>query len=432
MQCDCHILLVEDDPGDANLVRQLLRKSQDPAFEVKWVETLADAKHHLTEQQPDLLLLDLSLPDSQGIETVHAMRQAAGGLPIIVLTGRDDTAFALQILELGAQDYLIKGRFDQDALVRAIRYAISRSRLEQHLQESEARFRNLADGAPVLMWESDVEQRCTWLNKTWLGFTGRTLEQELGMGWMEGVHPDDRAAVSEEYAACFAAHRPIRIEYRLRRSDGEYRWVIAYGSPRLEPHNQLVGYIGMCMDITERHLMQQELQHQAHVDYLTGLNNRRYFIELGEAELARAIRYGSTLSMLMLDIDFFKKVNDTYGHKTGDAVLQKLGQICRETLREIDLPARIGGEEFAILLPETSGEKAVEVAERLRQTIADTPVPLEHGLPLHFTVSIGVATYTGDHINIDMLLNLADQALYQAKNSGRNRVVAVTATGVSQ
>ncbi len=425
MDNTCRVLLVEDDPGDANLVQHSLRQSREPVFDVVWVDTLADARQKILESPPDLLLLDLSLPDSHGLKTVQSVREVTGHLPLIVLTGHDDTGFALQTLEAGAQDYLVKGSFNTDSLVRAIRYAMSRARLEQRLLESEARFRNMADAAPVLMWEAAVDHRYTWVNQTWLAFTGRSLEQEINHGWMENVHPDDLAALKDEYCAHFAAREPFQMEYRLRRNDGEYRWMVAYGSPRLEIHGDICGYIGMCMDITERKILQQELLQQAHVDYLTGLCNRRYFIEQGEAELARSLRYNSPLSMLMLDIDHFKKVNDTYGHKTGDVVLQRLSQICRDALREIDIPARLGGEEFAILLPETAGEKAFEVAERLRQIIAEAAVPLEQGLPLHFTVSIGVATFKGDHLNIDMLLSLADQALYQAKNSGRNKVVAV-------
>jgi diguanylate cyclase (GGDEF)-like protein len=168
--------------------------------------------------------------------------------------------------------------------------------------------------------------------------------------------------------------------------------------------------------------VEKELQLQARVDYLTGVFNRRHFIEQGELELSRALRYGKQLSAFMLDIDYFKQVNDTHGHRAGDMVLQALSRICKEALRDVDLIGRMGGEEFAVLLPETSHEKAAEVAERLRETIAATPIVIETGLPLHITVSIGVTTLTGKDSNIDMLLNQADTALYQAKETGRNRI----------
>lgn len=149
-------------------------------------------------------------------------------------------------------------------------------------------------------------------------------------------------------------------------------------------------------------------------------------MEQAELELNRAVRYGNALSLLMLDIDFFKRVNDAHGHRAGDAVLKKLVEVCREILREVDIIGRIGGEEFAILLPETASDEAVDVAERLREVMENTKVPLEDGLPLRFSLSIGVTSLTSKDDNVDVLLNSADKALYSAKNSGRNKVCVST------
>jgi len=166
----------------------------------------------------------------------------------------------------------------------------------------------------------------------------------------------------------------------------------------------------------------EELEQRAYTDYLTGLANRRYFLEQAENELARTLRYGRELSIMMLDVDRFKQVNDTYGHKVGDLVLKKLSELCRSTLRDVDIIGRIGGEEFAMLLPETGVEQALQAAERLRAAIAATHVTLGGGLPLRFTASIGVTNLREKDANVDVLLNQADQALYRAKNEGRNRV----------
>jgi diguanylate cyclase (GGDEF)-like protein/PAS domain S-box-containing protein len=166
----------------------------------------------------------------------------------------------------------------------------------------------------------------------------------------------------------------------------------------------------------------EELERRAYTDYLTGLANRRHFLEQAESELVRTLRYGRELSILMLDVDRFKQVNDTYGHKVGDIVLQRLSTVCRATLRNIDVAGRMGGEEFAVLLPETGNEQAMDAAERLRAAIAAAQVTLASGLPLRFTASIGVATLGEKDANVDMLLNQADQALYRAKSEGRNRV----------
>jgi diguanylate cyclase (GGDEF)-like protein len=165
-----------------------------------------------------------------------------------------------------------------------------------------------------------------------------------------------------------------------------------------------------------------ELERQAHIDYLTGLANRGRFMELAEAEEARAARYGNPFAVLLLDVDHFKSINDRHGHKAGDAVLRALGAILRKTLREVDIIGRIGGEEFAALLPETDAIRAPEVAERVRRAIADSEMPAGDGEPLHVTVSIGVVATKENVGSIDKLLGQADTALYLAKNSGRNRV----------
>lgn len=185
-------------------------------------------------------------------------------------------------------------------------------------------------------------------------------------------------------------------------------------------------------DISERKRLEAELELKANIDSLTGVSNRRYFMEQAEQELARAVRYENTLAFFMLDVDFFKRINDTHGHKAGDKALEKLADVCRKTLRQVDIIGRIGGEEFAILLPETGMEESIEVAERLRESLQKALIPLETGLPLQLTVSIGVAALTSKDDNIDVLFNAADKALYAAKNSGRNKVCFVDRIGIHE
>ncbi|OIR17800.1 putative diguanylate cyclase YdaM [mine drainage metagenome] len=202
-------------------------------------------------------------------------------------------------------------------------------------------------------------------------------------------------------------------------------------SPELEDIERIGAAANLASIAIENRYAYEELERRAYSDYLTGLANRRFFLEQAESELSRALRYDGELSILMLDIDNFKLVNDTHGHKIGDLVLKKLSDICRNTLRDVDIIGRIGGEEFAVLLPETGSTQAEEVAERLRAAIDSTRVSLDSGLPLHFTISLGVTTLFDKDINIDTLLNQADQALYQAKNSGRNRVCSYHVTNSS-
>jgi diguanylate cyclase (GGDEF)-like protein/PAS domain S-box-containing protein len=172
----------------------------------------------------------------------------------------------------------------------------------------------------------------------------------------------------------------------------------------------------------ENRAAQEELEHRAYYDYLTNLANRRYFIERAESELHRAQRYQTALSMIMLDIDHFKKINDEFGHKMGDKVLQALAKTALATLRDADVIGRIGGEEFAIYLPETHSEQALDVAERLRAALAETSISVNGTPAIQFTVSIGITTLDKNNGVIDSLLQQADKALYQAKKNGRNRV----------
>lgn len=173
----------------------------------------------------------------------------------------------------------------------------------------------------------------------------------------------------------------------------------------------------------ERIARQQKLEYQASTDALTGLANRHAFTARAEQELARAKRYGGELSLLMVDIDFFKKVNDTYGHQVGDSVLKELADIFSRTLRDIDFAARFGGEEFVILLPGINAENALKTAERLRVLVSDARISLQQGGVVKITVSIGVASYSAAANNsIEKLIHEADKALYEAKKTGRNKV----------
>lgn len=181
--------------------------------------------------------------------------------------------------------------------------------------------------------------------------------------------------------------------------------------------------VGLGIDITTRKALENELEKQAHEDELTGMASRRYFLERAEQELVRSRRYGSPLSFLVLDIDKFKEINDRHGHGIGDRVLRQLAESCRKTLRSVDIAGRIGGDEFAVILPETDAGQALEVAQRLGLAIDELVIPSYDGNLIPCTASIGVTTLNNADDGIDTLLRQADEALYRAKKTGRNRVL---------
>ncbi len=167
----------------------------------------------------------------------------------------------------------------------------------------------------------------------------------------------------------------------------------------------------------------EQVKEKAQRDELTGLLNRHYFFELAEKELYRSTRYGHSLSVIMLDIDYFKEVNDRYGHLSGDEVLRTLAKRMQERLRKTDIIGRFGGEEFIVILPETSLNDAINVAEDLRRSVEEEPFKLKSGEKLSVTISVGITTYQETMKSIDELIEVADQALYEAKRTGRNRVI---------
>jgi len=188
-------------------------------------------------------------------------------------------------------------------------------------------------------------------------------------------------------------------------------------------HAGKVVYVAILRDITAEVAARERMFTLATQDGLTGLRNRRYFMEGAEAEFARGRRHQRSLALLIIDADHFKQVNDTFGHNAGDAVLRRLAEMCRVNLREIDLIGRIGGEEFAIAMPEADLDAARTAAERIRSCLADQTVMVD-GEGVRFTVSVGIAMAEERDNSIDDLMRRADQALYQAKHAGRNRVAA--------
>lgn len=210
---------------------------------------------------------------------------------------------------------------------------------------------------------------------------------------------------------------PLRREW-LRELDDISAAVEAFGAAlaRISEHATELE-----REVAERQAAQARLVELATTDVLTGLKNRRYFMETASQEFERARRYQTPLSLLMLDADHFKSINDRYGHPVGDEALKALAEHGQRQLREMDLFARLGGEEFAILLPQTDLNAARTVAERVRQSIAAQPVAAEEST-VSFTVSIGLAQLEASTTNLDELLRQADAALYQAKENGRNRV----------
>ena len=284
------ILVVDDEPDILALLTSILTEE---GYQVRPADSGSLALASVAASPPDLILLDMRMPDMDGLEACRQLkaRKESHGIPVVFVSGSADSDTRVQGLELGAVDFVTKP-FNRAELLARVRTHLELDRLRSHLEkqvmlrtaelcsavevlqseiehrlrteqalrESEQRFRMMADTAPVMIVTSDSNQSATFFNKAWLDFTGRTMEQDLGTGWIAGVHPDDVESCINGLAASFAKRQECNLKYRLRRADGEYRFLLCKGVPRFEPDGAFAGYVGSLVDITDLERNQKALE----------------------------------------------------------------------------------------------------------------------------------------------------------------------------
>lgn len=284
------ILVVDDDPETLALLTSTLREG---GHRVRPADSGQLALASVEASPPELILLDMRMPGMDGLEFCRWLkaRKESHEIPVVFISGSTDADTRVEALELGAVDFLTKP-FHRAELLARVRNHLELSRLrsqlenlverrtetlvttveqlkkeiterqraERALSESEQRFRRMADTAPVMIFNSDANRYATFFNKVWLDFTGRALDQELGLGWTASVHPDDLESCLAGVAASYAARKECILEYRLRRADGEYRSMLCKGVPRFEPDGAFAGYIGSLVDVTELKRNQETLE----------------------------------------------------------------------------------------------------------------------------------------------------------------------------
>ncbi len=415
------ILVIEDDAGDLGLVRAHVRLAglrciadKDP---VTWVPTLAEGVAAVTASRPDVVLLDLSLPDSAGLATVQAMRRVIPDVPIIVLTGRDDHQLAEAALRAGAQDYLVKGQFEHDALGRAIRHALVRQRLESRLRLFEAALNSAANGIVI----TDVNAAIEWANPAFTAMTGRTLAEAVGRTPGEVLKSGRQdAAFYQRMWATILAGQVWSGELVNRRKDGSVYDEALTISPVTDVNGRIQHFVAIKQDISERKATEERVQHLAHHDQLTDLPNRALLSDRLAQAVAQARRDRGTLALMFLDLDQFKPVNDTLGHDVGDLLLKEVAlrlQAC--VPRESDTVSRLGGDEFVILLAQM--DKAADAVVVAGKILAALQRPFAIGShEIGISASLGIAVYPQHGEDVNRLLKNADTAMYHAKKAGRN------------
>ena len=304
-------------------------------------------------------------------------------------------------------------------LVDSLEYAVAETR------DREEKFRVIADYSHS--WESwfSGDGKLLWVNPGVERMTGYNAEECMNQRShpMEIVHQEDREMVARAMAAAGKAPSMKELEFRVVCKDGSVRWCAAVSQPAVDTQGRNVGFRASIRDISDRKALQQQLEVLASTDPLTGVVNRRRFFHAAEAELYRARRYDRPLVLALVDIDHFKRINDSYGHAVGDDTLKTLAHAFANRLRRSDLFARFGGEEFVCLLPETQLGDGLRLCERLRQMVETIKLQIPgKAEPFGFTISVGVADLQHEGDSLNQLLARADAALYKAKRDGRNQV----------
>ena len=436
------VLVVDDEPDVHAMTRVLLRDMtfQGRGFEVVSAYSAAEARQILA-QRPDIpvALLDVVMETADaGLALVDHIRRDLGNnrLAIVLRTGQPGEAPEREVmLAYDINDYRGKTELTAQKLFTALVGGLRswsnlstietlNATLEQKVEERTIQLdrarrfaENLVDMLPHPVWVKDADGGLQMYN--------RAFRHMFGLPEDNGTMPAslDRLDRLSDRDLLAEGQGRLTREVALDMESGQRTIMLSKGVLSGE-NAALSGTIGLITDITERKSMERQLRQLATMDDLTGTLNRRAFFAAAEQEMERAVRYGNAVSVVMFDLDHFKQVNDSHGHAVGDQALREAATALRASLRDVDILGRLGGEEFAALLPETPLAGAVEVAERLRHAVSAIRIPLDGDHPpLTLTASLGVAERLTEEITVDKVLARADLALYRAKADGRNRVM---------
>jgi diguanylate cyclase (GGDEF)-like protein/PAS domain S-box-containing protein len=435
------ILIVDDQPANVQLLETMLQRAGYLRVTSTMDPTAVRALHLANSY--DLILLDLQMPVMDGFQVMEALKniETDNYLPVLVITAQP--GHKLRALRAGAKDFISKPFDSAEVLTRIhnmLEVRLLHDECKNHnrlleervlertaeLRRSEEMFRALAANIPEALWIRDTEQQTIqYVNPAWQKLSGLTAIPGDSLGMVhQTIHPDDLQWVTHERRK--DPDEQAGNEYRLVRPDQSVRWVHARNFPIANPTGKVPWIVEIIEDVTQRREAQRQLVHLANHDTLTDLPNRTLLYEALREALMRADAHHLVASVLLLDIDDFKAVNDTLGHTTGDALLREFSARLAKCVRPGDTVGRLGGDEFAVIMLTPEGSRgAIEVAERIRSSM-QSPLLLE-GQSVLVTTSIGIASYPTDTSNLETLIRYADVAMYDAKASGRNAFRSYTA-----
>ena len=402
------ILLIEDNANDALAIKIMLESADFP-FKLEKAETLKSGLDILSEKQIDVILLDLGLPDSKGLDTFVNLFDEYPDVPIVMYTGLEDEDIAVKALQKGAQDYLVKGKVDSKLLVRAIRYSIERHRLRvelkrmsTELEKSETRFRDLIERSSDGILIVDSDGVIQYVNTVAESIFGRKSNELIDESFEFSFEPGETKTIDilrREGETVKAEMRVMQTELR----DSTF-------------------YLVDLKDITEivEHVEEKKILREMTLrDELTGLYNRRGFYTHAEHIIKVSKRNKDNMILFFIDVDNLKSINDTYSHQSGDDALIDTTNIIKKTFRESDIIARFGGDEFVILARLVKKSLGEKLSARFKRNLNSHN--RKNIRPYKLSLSVGVAQCgSKPNISIDDLLKRADESMYKQKQIEKN------------
>jgi diguanylate cyclase (GGDEF)-like protein/PAS domain S-box-containing protein len=418
------LLLIDNDASHVDVFTDALLNATGGPFAGECVKTLAEGIRRLKGKEFWAIFLNLSLPDSQGLETFDKLALAVPSVPTLIIAGAKDVAVALEALRHGAKDYLLEDHLDRDSFVRAVRNMAERKTAEEMLFTEKERAQVTLDSIGDAVLSTDLEGKVTYLNVVAEKITGWTREEAIGKDIDEVfviIDGNTREPCANPLRSAIAKNRTVGLTPHciLIRRDGAEFAIEDSAAPIHDQHGLATGAVIVFHDVSVARAMGAEMSHLAQHDILTNLPNRTLLQDRLTQAIATACRNDFQIAVLFLDLDGFKHINDSLGHATGDRLLQLVAKRLLAAVRTSDTVCRLGGDEFVILLSEVAHAGDAGVKARKILSALGAPFEIEQNT-LRITASIGVTTYPEDGQTAELLMRNADLAMYQAKEKGRS------------
>ena len=418
------VLLIGDDAPTVDQIRAALAEADNDAFDVECVRQLSEGLARLGKGGIDAVLLGLSLPDSQGMQTFDKIFAAAPDVPILILGGDANQALAKQAVGRGAQDYLPPGHLDSYSLARALRNGIERKAVEDALYVEKERAVVTLNSIGDAVLCTNIEGRITYLNLVAESLTGWPREEATGRLLAEVFRIIDgatRKPARDPMEMAVEQNKTVGLTVNcvLVRRDGLESAIEDSAAPIHDRAGRIIGAVIVFHDVSAARAMSVQMTHSAQHDPVTNLPNRLLLNDRITQSIALARRQNRPIAVLFLDLDRFKYVNDSLGHAAGDELLQSVSKRLLGSIRGSDTASRQGGDEFVILLPEIGHREGAATSAKKILLSLSAPHSIG-GRDLHIDGSIGISVYPDDGDDAETLIKNADTAMYRAKESGRN------------